>query len=580
MVKFGWKRKGIRYDKREKDIDPDEIFIDSSNLPNFDTNQFEGRLEKSISRRSLYILGLAFFLIIIIFVGRVWYLQIKEGGTYFIKSENNRLRNSLVFAKRGVIYDREGTKLAWNVENTESNAYDLRKYIPLDGLAHLLGYLKYPAKDSSGFYYSEVFIGKDGVERIYNDLLSGDNGKRIVEVDALGKIQAENIVRQPKDGEDLKLSIDASVQNKMFTEIKGLASRAGFSGGAGVIMDVKTGEILAMTSYPEYNSQIMTDGQNKSVINNYLTDKKSTPLLNRVVNGLYTPGSTVKPFMAFAALAENIIDPYTNIYSSGSISLPNPYDASKPTIFKDWKAHGYVDMKRALAVSSDVYFYEVGGGFENQKGLGIANIDKYMKMFGFGSRVPSVSASSTDPTFSLFYGPTGDIPTPEWKAEHFDGEDWRVGDTYHTSIGQYGFQVSPVQLVRAVSALANGGTLVSPKILLNEDNHNLSINLNLNQANLKIVRDGMRDGVIKDYGVAKGLNSIDYSVAAKTGTAELGVYKQYVNSWISGFFPYEDPKYAFVVIMEKGPVANTTGALYVMRQVLDYLAVYKQNYLK
>jgi len=570
MIKWSWRRSIIRYDRREKDIDPDEIFIDSSNLPNFDTHQFEGRLEKSISRKSLFILGGVFFIIISIFIFRIWNLQVEKGDYYFAKSENNRLRNSLIFAKRGVIYDREGTKLAWNVENPEDNAYDLRKYIPLDGFAHLLGYLKYPSKDKYGFYFSEVFDGKDGIEKIYNDVLSGENGKRIVEVNALGELQSENIVRNPKDGDDVKLSINSGIQEELYTEIKSLAERAGFSGGAGVIMDVNTGEVLALTSYPEYNSQVLTDGKNNTAINKYFNDK-NTPSLNRVIDGLYTPGSTVKPYMAYATLAENIIDPYTNILSTGSISLPNPYDATKPTIFRDWKAHGYVDMKKALAVSSDVYFYEVGGGFENQKGLGILNIDKYMKLFGFGQAL-------TSPFFS---GAAGVIPTPEWKKENFDGEEWRVGNTYHTSIGQYGFQVAPIQLVRSVASLANGGKLIDPKIILGENSEidGTAVDLNLNQSYLKIVRDGMRDGVTKDYGVAKGLNSLDYSVAAKTGTAELGVYKQFVNSWITGFFPFENPKYAFVVIMEKGPVANTTGALSVMRQVLDYMAVYASEYL-
>lgn len=571
MVKIGWRRNAARYDKREKDIDPDEIFIDSENLPNFDTHQFEGRLEKSITRKTFFVLGGVFLMIILIFVFRIWDLQIKQGDYYFAKSENNRLRNSLIFAKRGVISDRTDTKLAWNVENSTDQTFDLRQYIPLDGFAHLLGYLKYPAKDKSGFYFSEVFDGKDGVEKIYNDKLSGDNGKRIVEVDALGKIQSENIIHNPTDGEDLTLSVDASVQNKMYDEIKSLAQRAGFSGGAGVIMDVQTGEVLALTSYPEYSSQVMTDGQDSKAINTYLQDKNK-PFLDRIIDGLYTPGSTVKPYMAYSALSEKVIDPYASIFGTAFISIPNPYDPTKPTIFKDWKAQGYVDMKKALAVSSDVYFYEIGGGYQDQKGLGIVNIDKYMKMFGFGQAL-------TSPFFS---GSAGVIPTPEWKAQNFNGEAWRIGNTYHTSIGQYGFQVAPIQLVRAVASLANGGTLVQPKIVLGEpdDPKNPPVNLNLNQADLKIVRDGMRDGVLKDYGVAHGLNSADYSVAAKTGTAELGVYKQFVNSWVTGFFPYENPKFAFTIIMEKGPVANTTGALSVMRQVLDYMAVNKPEYLR
>ncbi len=362
----------------------------------------------------------------------------------------------------------------------------------------------------------------------------------------------------------------AGIQAKLHEEIKRVATTIGYTGGAGVIMDVNSGEILAITSYPEYNSQVMTGGGDVKTINNYLNNKNN-PFLNRVIAGLYTPGSTVKPFMAYSVLSEKIIDPYANIYSAGFISIPNPYDPSNPTIFKDWKAHGYVDMRKALAVSSDVYFYEVGGGFENQKGLGIINIDKYMKMFGFGEPLSS----------PFFSGAAGVIPTPEWKKENFAGDEWRVGNTYHTSIGQYGFQISPIQMVRAVSSLANGGKLIEPKIILDEKNNNGDVvDLNLNPNYLKVVKEGMRDGVVKDYGIIKGLNSQAYSVAAKTGTAELGVYKQFINSWVTGFFPYENPKYAFVVIMEKGPAVNITGAVSVMRPVMDYIAENKPEYVK
>jgi cell division protein FtsI/penicillin-binding protein 2 len=168
-MKLCRKRCAIRYDKREKDIDPDEIFMDSSNLPNFDTHQFEGRLEKSISQRSIFILAGFFSLLLIVFIFRIADLQIYNGSFYLKKSENNYLRKSLVFAKRGIIYDRSGSKLAWNIENTEKDSYDLRKYISLDGFSHLLGYVKYPQKDKAGFYYTEVFAGKEkGIEQFYN----------------------------------------------------------------------------------------------------------------------------------------------------------------------------------------------------------------------------------------------------------------------------------------------------------------------------------------------------------------------------------------------------------------------------
>lgn len=568
MINWWKKRQAAKYFKRTKTIDPDEIFIDSSNLPNFDVHQFEGRLEKPISRRSLVILVATLIIIIIVFTIRVGELQLVKGDYYLTKSENNRLRNSLVFAKRGVVYDRLGTKLAWNIENPEPGSFDLRQYLSLDGLAHLLGYVKYPSKDKSGFYWSETFDGKAGIEKIYNVPLSGTNGKQIVEVDARDKVQSQNVVRRAKEGENLTLTIDVAWQNKLYSEIKELANAVGFVGGTGIVMNVKNGEILVLTSYPEYNSQVLTDGENRSLINNYLSNKNN-PFLNRAIDGLYTPGSTVKPFIAYAALQEKVIDPYTNIYSSGILSVPNPYNPDKPTIFRDWKAHGYVDMKKALAVSSDIYFYEVGGGFEGQKGLGIATIDKYLQLFGFGQSIES----------DFFQTMPGTIPTPAWKAENFDGEAWLLGNTYHTAIGQYGFQITPFHLLRAVAALANGGQLVTPKIILNQPD-GPKVDLGLDQANLKIVRDGMRDGVVKDYGVARGLNSPNYSIAAKTGTAELGLSKKFVNSWISGFFPYENPEYAFVVIMEKGPVENTMGALSALRQTLDWLTVERPEYLK
>lgn len=555
------------YKKRTRDIEPDEIFIDSENLPNFDTDQFEGRLEKSISSRTFVIFSIACLLFFTLFLARSFALQVINGNKYFNISENNRLRHTVIFTKRGVIYDRNGNKLAWNVADDNSPEFALRKYLDLPGLSSLIGYIKYPSKDKYGFYYNEDFVGKDGVEKYFNDELTGQNGDRLIEIDAAGKVQSESVVRPPEDGKDIKLSIDSDLQTFMYKTISDLATRVGFTGGAGVIMNVNTGEVMAITSYPEYNSQILTDGSDVSAINGYLNNPNN-PFLNRAIDGLYTPGSIVKPFMALAALSENIIDPSTKILSTGSISIPNPYDPSNPSVFKDWRPQGWVDMRHAIAVSSDVYFYEVGGGYENQKGLGISLIDKYMSEFGFGKNLPD----------GFFSGVSGTIPTPEWKKENFNGEDWRIGDTYHTSIGQYGFQVSPIQEVRAVASIANGGKLMDPSILYG-GNPDKFINLNLNQDYLNVVREGMNMGT-QPGGVAQGLG-VDYlKLAAKTGTAELGSKKQFVNSWVSGFFPYDNPQYAFTIIMEKGPVTNTIGGVYVMRQILDWMHQNKPDYLK
>jgi len=563
-VRFFFKNNS--YKDRSKDIDPDEIFLDSENLPKFDTNQFEGRIEKPISSRTFIFFGAVCSLIISLFFMRSFFLQVVNGSTYWQRSENNRLRYTLIFTKRGIIYDRFDNKLAWNKYDESSPEFALRKYDDTPGLSSVVGYLKYPSKDKYGFYYNEDFVGYDGVEKFYNNILAGQNGLKIVEIDASQKLQSENTIRLPEDGKDLKLSIDSPLQTKLYNTIANLSHAVGFTGGAGVIMDVNTGEVITLASYPEYDSQILTDGTDEATINQYLKNKNN-PFLNRAIDGLYTPGSIVKPFMSIAALSENIIDPKTKILSTGSISIPNIYDPLHPSVFKDWRAQGYVDMRQALAVSSDVYFYEIGGGYQDQKGLGITLIDKYMSDFGFGKDIPD----------GFFKGVSGVIPDPQWKKENFNGEDWRIGDTYHTSIGQYGFQVSPIQVVRAVASIANGGKLLEPSIFFG-GNPDKFVQLGFNQDYFKTVREGMKLGV--DSGIAIGLKSDFVSLGAKTGTAELGSKKQFVNSWVTGFFPYDNPKYAFAIIMEKGPVGNTMGALYVMRQILDWLSVNRYQYLK
>jgi len=554
------------YEARIKDMDPDEVFLDSENLPKFDVNQFEGRIEKPISTSTFIFLSIICLIIFGTFFVRSYDLQVTNGKSYLDKSENNRLKNTLIFSNRGVIYDRNLNKLAWNAVSDINPEFSLRKYLSLPGLSHILGYIKYPSKDSSGFYYSEAFVGKDGVEKYYSDILSGENGLRIVEVDASNKVQSESVVRPARDGKDITLSIDSELQSYMYRTIADLAQRVGFTGGAGVIMDVNTGEVISLTSYPEYNSQILTDGNNVAAINQYLKNKNN-PFLDRIIDGLYAPGSIVKPYMSMAALSENIIDPNKKILSTGSISIPNIYDPLHPSVFKDWQAQGWVDMRHAIAVSSDVYFYEVGGGYQDQKGLGISLIDKYMTMFGFGQ----------DMSEGFFKGNAGVIPDPEWKAKNFNGEKWNLGDTYHTSIGQYGFQVTPIQAVRAVAGIANSGKLFEPSILLGGNQAKFT-QLNLNPGYFKVVREGMKLGV--EEGVATGLNVEYLTLGAKTGTAELGSKKQFINSWVTGFFPYNNPKYAFVVIMEKGPESNSVGGVYVMRQVLDWMYINKPTYLK
>ncbi|HEY4494485.1 MAG TPA: penicillin-binding transpeptidase domain-containing protein, partial [Candidatus Paceibacterota bacterium] len=439
--------------KKNKEIDPDEIFIDSHNLPDFDTDQFEGRLEKPISKVSLVICAVIFFLIMGTYIVKAWTLQIRDGNTYAIRSENNRLRHTPIFASRGIIYDRNGVELAWNAPGDNPDV-SIRKYKKSKGLAHVLGYVAYPSKDSAGFYYQEDFVGVDGIEKYFDENLQGKNGLRLMEVDAKGKLQSQNVVKLPKQGENITLSIDSRLQTKLHEAIEHIATTIGFTGGAGVIMDVRNGEVIAITSYPEYDPEIMSSKTDTAKVKSFL-NSKDKPFLDRAVDGLYAPGSIIKPYVAIGALREKIIDPNKKILSTGSISIQNENNPSLFTIFKDWKALGYVDMRHAIAMSSDVYFYNIGGGYKDQKGLGITNINKYMKMFGFGQKIEN----------SFFTGRDGIVPSPSWKKATFNGESWRLGNTYHTSIGQYGFQTSPIQIVRAMSVLATKGTFRDPSII-------------------------------------------------------------------------------------------------------------------
>ena len=332
-------------------------------------------------------------------------------------------------------------------------------------------------------------------------------------------------------------------------------------------MDVTNGEILVSTSFPEYNAEILSQGKEKDIISNYLNDNRKV-LMDRTISGLYTPGSIIKPILALGALNEGIIDPSKKILSTGSISIPNPYFPNQKTIFKDWRANGWTDMGQALAVSSDVYFYTIGGGFGGQKGLGILNIEKYAKLFGIGEKT---EIDLPDEKF-------GTIPSPEWKIKNFKGEIWRIGDTYHTAIGQYGFQVTLMEMVRAIAAIANNGILVNPHLILGDIKEEGKITLDFKKEHFDIVKDGMRQAVT--YGTAVALNVPYVKVAAKTGTAQLGLAKNKVNSWVVGFFPYENPKYAFSILMEAGPSTNSVGAPFIMRQLLDWMSINTPEYFK
>ncbi len=560
-----WRKNNRRFRNAQKwvELHPDEILLDVHNLPEFDEQQFEGRMERPISKRTFGALFVFLSIIGLFFLGRLGYLQIVKNAYYTKKSEQNSLQHIPIFAERGVMYDRKGIELAWNEVQTPGEP-TVRNYIARGGFANLLGYVSYPAKDDKGFYWQTTTIGRDGAEKELDAKLAGTNGTQLIETDVSGQILSKNTIEVPTQGENVSLSIDADLEEVLFNGIKELAEQSGYRGGAGGIMDIETGELLAITSFPEYDQRILSQGGDKTKIKEYLTSP-SRPFLNRMTEGLYTPGSIVKPFMALAALQENVINPQKIIISTGELRVPNPYYPGQFTIFKDNAVHGAVDMKRAIAVSSNVYFYEIGGGFGDQEGLGIDRIDKYMSLFGIGSK------TGIDISGEL----SGAIPSIAWKAKHFPGDPWRIGDTYNTSIGQYGYQVTPLQMLRAVASVASRGYLATPTILKKSVTDTIKPQrLPIEDAYFSIVHDGMRRVVTEGTGGA--LQSGVIHVAAKTGTAQIKSNTR-VNSWAIGFFPLEHPKYAFTVLMEDGPLVSS-GATHAFKKVIQYIEQHPDEY--
>lgn len=551
-------------------INPDEIFADAQNIPGFDKYQFEGRLEKPITKSTFVGLGICFFILGGLLFGKTFYLQVVKGQAYALKSEHNYLRAINIFPARGIIYDRNGKELAWNdLSEEEGSLKPARSYINMPGLSHVLGYVGVPLNGPS-----ENIVGKDGVEKKYDNILAGTRGVKIVETNSKNEIVSESIISPPENGKSIKLTIDADLESALYKILENIIVARGFNGGAGVVLDVNSGQVLALASWPEYNSQVLSRGEPENTIKEYI-ENSQRPFLNRAISGLYAPGSIVKPIIALAALNEKIISPDKQILSTGSISLPNPFFPDKKNIFYDWRPNGWVDMRRALAVSCNIYFYTVGGGYEDIKGLGINKINEYAKLFGFGAKT----------NIDLDKEQEGLIPSPDLKALTNPKDPiWRIGDTYNASIGQGDFQITPLQAAVYVAAIANNGKLLQPYLAISdsESERNNKIRglkmIDIPAEYFQIIKEGMRLAVTE--GTAQGLNGLGVNVAAKTGTAELETEaNKFVNSWLIAFLPYENPKIALSIVLEKGKAGNLIGGVYAGRQLLEWMLIHTPQYL-
>lgn len=555
--------------RKARELFLDEVFLDSHNSPNFDQQQFEGRIEQPIKKHVPLLVGIVFVLVGILFAGRLYALQLNEGERYYNLSVRNSLDKDIIFSERGVITDRYGVELAWNEEPGEGDEFSGRRYTVNPGFGVLLGYVSYPQKDKAGFYWKTELEGVAGLEKDFNTFLNGQNGEKIIEKNAVNEVVSENIINPPIHGETLELTIDAGLQQRAYEAMVDLSGRIGYEGGAVLVMDIYTGELLTLTSFPEYNPNILADGEDAATIN-ALFASEDEPFLNRAISGLYSPGSTVKPFVALGALHEGIITENSRFYSDGTLEVVSPYDPTVVSVFRDWQDEGvgWTDVRKAIAESVNNFFYIIGGGYKGQEGLGISRIEHYVKLFGVGSKTNIALSGEVD----------GTVPNPDWKARVFNGDIWRLGDTYNTAIGQYGFQVTPIQMVRSVASIVNGGELLVPTVVTRDEVESTKINEYFDPAHVRAVQEGMRQVVTDGTG---GLMNVSYvKVGAKTGTAQTGRNNEYINSWSMGFFPYENPRYSFAVLMERGPSGAELSASFVTRQILDWIRVNRPEYFE
>jgi len=559
----------------KKDISPEDILIDQLNLPSFDHSQLEGRIIKPISSYIFYIIIFIVLIVFTFFFYNSYKLQIVKGEFYENKAENNRFETTPIFSSRGVIYDRNKIPLAWNEDSatttsaTSTDNTQIRKYKDSNGIGNLLGYIKFPKRDKNGFYINKEVETIGGIEKYYNDILNGKAGYFYSETDSAGNLISQNIVDLPENGEDVHLTIDYEVQSALFETFKKAGTRSNYNGGVALIADVTDGSIIAAVTYPDFDSNIMSIGTDVPKISGYINDPRSI-FLNRYVDGLYAPGSIVKPMFALAGLNEGVVTAREEILSTGKLVVPNPYNPGNSTVFKDWKAHGYTDVREAIAVSSDVYFYTIGGGVPGKKGLGITKLDEYSKYFGLDNLH----------TGNFFQSKQSVIPTPEWKLKAFKGDIWRLGDTYNSSIGQYGFSISPIQALGMTMILANDAKNV-PQFKINTAEETKYVEIadklkKVDQNYFTEISEGMRLTVTA--GTAKSLNFEGLKLAGKTGTAQTGTRNQFINSWFVGYWPYTEPKYAIVYMLEKGPATNTAGAASYLREFMQSCAAYQCDF--
>lgn len=449
-----------------------------------------------------------------------------------------------------------------------------RHYVEPQTAAHLIGYLSEINADelNSGEYPGYTvgdYIGKYGIEKIFESFLQGKRGGRQVEVNVMGQVVRILKTVDAQPGQNLYLTIDLRVQKKAEELLKGVA-------GAVAAMDPQTGQILALASSPSFDQNIFVDGMSHEQWDS-LVSNPLRPLENKAIQGEYPPGSTFKIITAIAGLEEGVIDKNTILFCPGWYKYGN-------RVYRCWKhaGHGDINVVKALAESCDVFFYQVG-----QK-LGIDRLSMYAIASGLGS-----------PTgIDLDHESAGLIPTAEWKKRRI-GIDWQGGETLSVAIGQGYDLATPLQMLDFIAAVANGGKIYKPLILKSvyssegsvilESKKQLVGKLPVSKQTLQIIKEGLWDVVNNRKGTAWIAHVDGLDISGKTGTSQVvGRSKEHglseeelahelkSHAWFVAFAPSEDPKIAVSVIVEHGGHGSSAAAP-IAREVIKTYFGYNEN---
>ena len=429
-----------------------------------------------------------------------------------------------------------------------------REYIHGDVVSHLIGYLGKPTplqmKDQSfKDVPPDMFIGQWGIEKLFDTSLRGIPGKRIIEVNALGREIRLLQEKPPAKGKDITLSLDINLQ-------KETDKAFGDKAGAFVAVKPDSGEILAMGSKPSFDPNLFTKGMSHSEWTALIKDRKN-PMLNRAIQSQYPPGSTFKIVTALAGLGEGVITPDTKVECKGSIH----YGSWR---FGCWQkeGHGVVSLHRAIVESCDVYFYEVG------KRLGIDKIHDYAINLGLGKKTG----------IALGIERSGIIPSTRWKLENRK-QQWFLGETFNAAIGQGYIAVTPLQLALMTGTVANGGTLYKPTLLKDEP-PTISGRLNISPVHLQLIKQGLLGVVSERGGTGWAAQSSLTTIGGKTGTAQVIALKKGAislaerfrdHAWFVAFAPLENPQIAMSVLVEHGGHGGGAAAPIAKRALEAYI---------